>query len=69
VSPALLACLACDLFISFRCVYFGECRKECRCQRVADSTGVTTATLGCVSKLRGSHDHHLLYATATTPSL
>jgi hypothetical protein len=60
VSPALLACLACDLFISFGCIYFGKCRKECRCQRVADSTGETTATLGCVSKLRGSHHHHLL---------
>jgi len=29
VSPALLACLACDLFISFGCIYFGKCRKEC----------------------------------------
>jgi hypothetical protein len=56
----LLACLACDLFISFGCIYFGKCRKECRRQRVADSTGETTATLGCVSKLRGSHRHHLL---------
>jgi hypothetical protein len=56
----LLASLACNLFISFGCIYFGKCRKECRCQRVADSPGETTATLGCVSELRGSHDHHLL---------
>jgi hypothetical protein len=60
VNPALLAGLAFDLLVSFGCIYFGKCRKECRCQRVADSTGETTATLGCVSKLRGSHDHHLL---------
>ena len=63
-EPALLACLACDLFISSRCIYFGKCRKEFRCQRVADSTGETTATRRFVSKLRGGqHLHHHLPQT------
>jgi hypothetical protein len=61
VSPGLaLGCLACQLCISFGCIYFGKCRKECRCPRVADFTGETTATRGLVSKLRGSQHHHLL---------
>jgi len=56
-----LACLACNLVVSFGCIYFGKCRKEFRCQRVAFSTGETTAMLGFVSELRGSPSlHHRL---------
>jgi hypothetical protein len=59
VSPGLTR-VSCLRPLRRRCVYFGKCRKEFRCQRVADSTGETTPTLGRVSKLRGSHRHHLL---------
>jgi len=51
-------------------MYFGKCGKEFRCQRVVDSTGETTATLGFASKLRGSqYLHHHLPQTLPRQSL
>jgi hypothetical protein len=55
VGTRLTLAFLCILLISVGCIYFSKSRKKFRCQRVADSMGETTATLGCVSKLRGSH--------------
>jgi hypothetical protein len=55
VGTRLTLAFLCILLISVGCIYFGKSRKDFRCPRVTDSMGETTATLGCVSELRGSH--------------